>query len=109
MQQSKNYASAYFPQYRKQLGCAGDAQSRSGYYRRGFAYYTNGEFLLAIEDLDSSIALDAYNAQAFALRGVIFSGGGLIDRAIADLERAIELGLPPTNEKTVRDLLRTLE
>ena len=73
------------------------------YRGRGFAYYKEDLFDLALEDFDKAIELKPGLARAYADRATLFQDSGETEKAIADLEKAISTYDP------VRDLFRIAE
>ena len=62
----------------------------------------------AIADFDEAIALDPQDALAYANRGYAYYNLGDDDKAIADYERALELGLELSDHEAVEELLKEL-
>ena len=61
------------------------------YTNRGTAYNMEGEYDLAIRDLDAALALKPDYPMAISNRGVAYENKGMHDQAIADFTRAIAL------------------
>lgn len=61
------------------------------YFNRGQAYYRQGRYQEAIQDLDTLIAYMPKDAAAFNLRGDIHSASGDFPRAVLDYTQAISI------------------
>ena len=61
------------------------------YYKRGLAYWNNGEYDRAIEEYTQAITLNSQYAEAYNNRGIIYKKKEEYDRAIADYTQAITL------------------
>ncbi len=61
------------------------------YYNRGLAFYKSGRLDLALEDINTAIALNPSSFEAYSTRGQIFDKTGRLDRAISDYDMAIAL------------------
>ena len=57
---------------------------------------------------DKAIELDPNNAISFANRGSAYHMLGNYKKAIADYEKAMELGLSPEQSQDIEELLETL-
>lgn len=64
------------------------------YYNRALAWLAKHDFERALRDLDEAVRLSPQDAESYNLRAIVHSGLGDQERAIADSERAIELGHP---------------
>ena len=65
----------------------------AGYLCRSAAYEMNGEYDLAIQDCDRSIALDPDLGEAYRTRGVAFQEKGDLAKAKSDYLKAKQLGV----------------
>jgi tetratricopeptide (TPR) repeat protein len=65
------------------------------YTWRGIALGTQADYEGALADLDRAIKMDSENAFAYHVRGLVCVEVGERERAISDLEQALELGLDP--------------
>ena len=66
--------------------------SRVGAYNnRGNAYYTNGDFLRALNDYSQAILINPIIARSYYNRGNTYIAMADFDRAISDLNKAIQL------------------
>ena len=72
------------------VACGGNGDAES-HLEQGRAYYEDGSFEQAIDELDAAIRLDPEMAEAYSGRGSSYFGLGEYDRAIADFEEAIRL------------------
>ena len=72
------------------------------YFNRGHTYYQKGDYKSAMPDLDTAISLNPNYARPYLLRGVIFAELEERDKAISDLQTAIDLGLIPNEEQQAR-------
>lgn len=61
------------------------------HYIRGCMYFHQGEYALAMADLDKTIELNPEYARAYARRARLFEMRGEMDRAFSDVNRAIEV------------------
>jgi len=61
------------------------------FLERGNRYYTNGNFDLAIADLNEAIRLNPKDAISYTFRGVAYLMKKNYDRAIADFEAALRI------------------
>jgi tetratricopeptide (TPR) repeat protein len=72
---------------------ARDPEYAQPYYNRGVLYYRElGEHEGAIRDLTRAIELKPGWGRAYFNRGLAYKMRGEVDKAIADLERYLELG-----------------
>jgi tetratricopeptide (TPR) repeat protein len=62
----------------------------------------------AIEEYTEAIALEPQDAEAYYLRSIAYTQTGQREDAIADLERALELGLSPDAEQHTEEVLEEL-
>jgi tetratricopeptide (TPR) repeat protein len=62
-----------------------------GYYSRGMAYRSKGDFDRAISDFNKVIDLKPREATGYYSRGMAYQGKGDFDQAISDFNKAIEL------------------
>lgn len=58
---------------------------------RGFAYQSNGNYAIAIQDYDTAIELNPKAADLYVSRGVAYGIQEQYDEAIANFDKAIEL------------------
>jgi tetratricopeptide (TPR) repeat protein len=70
--------------------------------------YNYDEFDQGIVDLDKAITINPNQADSYWMRGMCLADIGETQRAIADLEKALELGLLPVEQEYVRELLDEL-
>jgi tetratricopeptide (TPR) repeat protein len=69
-----------------------DAQSVAQiFFRRGFEFETQGNFLLAIDDYSTALRICPNNALVFYRRGVAFDMKGDLDRAIENFNEALRI------------------
>jgi tetratricopeptide (TPR) repeat protein len=61
-------------------------------YNRGNAYLNKKDYCRAIADYDEAIRLRPQHAYSFRGRGLAYEGIGHLDRAMADLRKALSLG-----------------
>ncbi len=82
--------------YTKQI--AANPDNIEAYYNRGRAFNLNGNFDQAIVDFNKYIALNPSNkeylADGYNLRAVCYKNKNLLDQAIADYSKAIDLIFP---------------
>ena len=64
-------------------------------------YYQQGDYELALEELDRAVAIYPSSAEAYYLRAKIYADVGNVDRAHSDLGNAIRFGGPEIREKAV--------
>ena len=79
------------------------------YNNRRFAYGELGDLDRSIVDYDQAIALDLQYAGTYLLRGLAQSEVGTPTEAIADLKRALDLGLDPYFKQQAAEALKKLE
>jgi tetratricopeptide (TPR) repeat protein len=83
--------------------------NNADYYSfRGLARLTLGQIGPAIEDFSASLSIRPDHALTLFNRGFANALSGDAAAARADLQRALELGLPPSMEEMARDLLEML-
>jgi len=75
------------------------------YGNRSIAHFTKGEYDQAIADYDKSITYNPSGAAAYWLRGESLLEIGEKQRAMSDLEKALELGLSTQLQERVEELL----
>ena len=78
------------------------------YYFRGMAHYRKGNLAQAIDDLSKAIIIKA-DARFYDDRGNLLAKQGDLDRAIADLDRAIEIAPQYAKAYGDRGLLRLMK
>jgi len=61
------------------------------YGNRGLLYYNQGNYTLALQDLNKAIALNPYYSQAYNNRGLIYSHEGNLGLALTEFTHAIEV------------------
>ncbi len=62
------------------------------YYNRAQAWLARQELERAAADLDEALRLAPQDAEAYNMRAIVLAEQGAHDRALADIDRAIELG-----------------
>jgi tetratricopeptide (TPR) repeat protein len=75
-------------------------------YRKAVEQKNNGEYDLAIPELESLTALDPVWAEAHLMLGLTYGYVGRFDESLAELRRAAELA--PDSVETHLDLAKTL-
>jgi tetratricopeptide (TPR) repeat protein len=76
---------------------------------RASSFIMTGDIENAIEDYDTIIEQDPEYAVAYYFRGLIYFDENEKQKAISDLEQAINLGLPPDMQQAAEDYLEQLE
>ncbi len=61
------------------------------YWRRGWAYYLNKQFQLAMNDYDRVISINPNAPEFYSDRGLVWIGLGNNERALQDFERSIQI------------------
>lgn len=79
------------------------------YRGRGVAYYREELMDLALEDFGIAIELKPGLAAAYADRAAVYEDLGDVDKAVADLEKAISTYDPLRNRFRIAELERALE
>lgn len=75
------------------LACSASDEVQSWEYgKRGAEFYAEGEFALAVESLEHSIALDPTNALAYVILGSVYYEMEEYDRSLENIDRAVQLG-----------------
>jgi tetratricopeptide (TPR) repeat protein len=85
------------------------AETASEYAERGTIFAASSLFARAIEDFNAAIGLDSSFGKAFAGRAVALVNLGKEAEAAKDVDRAIELGMPPATREVVRNLSRQVQ
>ncbi len=62
------------------------------YYNRAQAWLERREWARAVADLDEAIRLEPEDVEAYNMRAIMLAEQGAYQRALADIERAIEMG-----------------
>lgn len=89
-----------------------DLETAEGYYHRGLGHMIRGDLERAVADLTQAIALDPNHTNAYLARGLIYGHPiSALDpeRAIPDLQAALNLGVDAVMEELVELLLQALE
>ena len=73
------------------------------------AYAAQGNSKLAIADLDKAIELDPKASRTYLLRGQVYADLKNADKAAADLEQALKLGLDAQSKQAAEKLLANLK
>jgi Flp pilus assembly protein TadD len=68
-----------------------------------------GQYNLALPDLDMALEIDPTNATARCLRGLVYAKTEEREKAIVDLEKALDLGLNPDLTHEAETALKELE
>ena len=79
------------------------------YVCRGFSYYKEANFKLAILDFDKAIQLDPYLSQAYYYRGYTYLSEWEMEKAVNDFELVIKLDNDPELVKDVEEILNDLQ
>lgn len=79
------------------------------YYARGQVYEDSGKHELAINDFTQFIKLQPSDVYGYTNRAVSFEGLGQLDKAIKDIEQAIELASDPSLKQAIEKELTRLK
>ena len=61
-------------------------------------YYSLGQYEEALGDYAKAIALDPSNVKAYYNRGALLADKGMLEKALIDFEKAVQLGLSQAEE-----------
>lgn len=75
------------------------------YNNRGFCYYQQEQYDIALKDIDTSIQLLNNNAFAYKNRALVYIAHGEIEKACTDLQKAVQLNFTKYYGSEVEDLM----
>jgi hypothetical protein len=80
----------------------------SQYVEQGIALSRDGDYEQAIKDLTMAIEIDPVNAGAYYLRGSAYMGKQEYNMAIADLDKAVALGISWQDVPGLKEVIDTI-